>query len=143
MGDPGILVGEDASCSRERLLLPPCLISCRELAEALDSDARCFRLEAEVAGSLEEIERRADDLGGSAAILLVPEEGEFGARIEVGRRSIDTPSELAAAILLMEEEDDDEGIPETFFIPGARIPLLLALFRAPPARGSDEELPSL
>jgi hypothetical protein len=122
------------------------LVSCRELAEALDSDARCFRLEAEEdAGSLEGIESRADDLGGSVAILVIPEEGEFGARIEVGRRSIDAPSELAAAILLMEDEDDDddEGIPEPFFTPDARMPMLLAFVRPPAARGSDEELPSL
>lgn len=133
------------SCSRERALLP-CLISCRELAEALESDARCFKLEEEEdAGSLEGIERRNDDLGGIAATLVV-EEGEFGAGIEVGRRSIDAPSELAAAILLMEDEEDDEEIPEPFFIPGARIPMLLALTRPPAALGSadeDEELPSL
>lgn len=146
MGDPGILVGEDASCSRERALLP-CLISCRELAEALESDARCFKLEEEEdAGSLEGIERRDDDLGGSAATLVVEEEGEFGAGIEIGRRSIDAPSELAAAILLMEDDEDDEGIPEPFFAPGARIPMLLALASPPAALGSaddDEELPSL
>lgn len=133
------------SCSRERALLPN-LISCRELAEALESDARCFKLEEEDdAGSLDGIERRDDDLGGSATTLVV-EEGEFGAGIEVGRRSIDAPSELAAAILLMDDEEDDEGIPEAFFTPGARIPMLLVLARPPVALGSaddDEELPSL
>ena len=74
------------------------------------------------------------------------EEGEFGAWIEVGRRSIGAPSELAAAILLMEDEEDDEGIPDPFFTPGTRIPTLLALARPPAALGSAddvEELPSL